>query len=420
MKTNIKVGAIVGAFSVLALGNLSGNAFADTTYTSTDFPDEAFFNCVKSNAGLTSDISSITSITQAQAESITNLNCPDVYQFSDATGIELLTKMQKLTIEKQENLKTLDLSKNTSLSDSIVIQDNPKLKTLKFGQAPNVKTLFAKNNALQSLDIAGLTGLSLLNVTNNSLSSIDLSKNKALESLTASNNKLSDIDLTANTSLTHAYLYGNDFKYIDVSKINKSLLGLWLDDNVLVRTNFVAVQTTDGGNYYASPSTNSGTSGMFIPMMVATGLDTVSNDKTVITTPGAVFHLKDDLCGAVDPFCIIFDADILNYQNYIQLKYAGGEATESEIQDGRDKSKRNYRLEINLEAYSENIPVPDTSANTPSTKTPNTGVFSGENSNVVNITISLISIAIITGSIHTLVYGARRFNNKVKFNSKKF
>lgn len=413
MKNKLKVCAALGAISFATLGSLSGKVFADTTYTSTNFPDEVFFNCVKTNASVEVGAASIT---KTQAESITNLSCPETsYQFSNTTGIELLTGLTKLTIEGQKNLETLDLSKNTALSGLISISENPKLKTLKFGQAPGIETLFADHNALTSLDISGLTGLSHLNITDNALASINVSKNKALTILLASKNQLSDIDLSSNNSLESAYLYDNKFKNIDVSKISKSLVGLWLDDNVLVRTNFVAVQTTNKGNYYASSSTNGGTSGMFIPMIVATGLTGLETDRSTITTPGATFHNNDGQCGAGDAFCIIIDSNILNYQNYIQLKYTGQPASEAEITGGKDKSKRNYRLEINLEAYTQETPPSG-----PGTKTPNTGVFSEEDGSAVGIIISLTSIAALACIIYSVTYGAKRYNNKVKFTKFKF
>ena len=413
MKNKLKVCAALGAISFATLGSLSSNVFADITYTSTNFPDEAFFNCVKMNASVEE---SAASITKTQAESITNLSCPKAsYQFSNTTGIELLTGLKKLTIEGQKNLETLDLSKNTALSGLIGISDNPKLKTLKFGQAPGIETLFANHNALTSLDISGLAGLSYLNVTDNALASINVSKNKALNTLLASKNQLSDIDLSSNGSLKSAYLYDNKFKNIDVSKINKSLLGLWLDDNVLVRTNFVAVQTTNKGNYYASSSTNGGTDGMFSPMILATGLGGLETDRSTITTPGATFHNNDGQCGAGDAFCIIIDSNILNYQNYVQLKYTGQPASEANIADGMDKSKRNYRLEINLEAYTQ-----ETSPSRPGTRTPNTGVFSEEDGSAVGIIISLTSIAALACIIYSVAYGAKRYNNKVKFTKSKF
>ncbi len=415
MNSKIKTGALIGAFSFMALGSatLGGNVFADTTYTSAQFPDANFFDCVKTRAGVDT---TATSITQAQAESVTQLSCT-AYSSSSSTliqsteGIQYLPNITDLNINGHPNLTSIDLSHNNKLQELFVF-DNKSLTSLNLGQQPALKTLFAYNNALQNIDLTNAPALYDVNLFNNKITSIDTSHNPALSILTLSNNELTDIDLSANTNLTLAYLYGNKIQYLDISKINNSVLDLNLDDNVLVRTNFVAVQTTKGGNYYADTNTSGD---MFIAMQVATGL---SQGNAKITTPGAAYYYdRDDTsrhCASNTPFCIIFDANILDYQNYIQLAYTGEPAAQSAIDRGQDSTKRNYRLEINLEAYREDRPGGNTNI-----RVPNTGIFSGEN-NAIAIVVSVVSTIFIAAILFAIAYGIKRHNSKVKFSSSRF
>ncbi|MBP5648224.1 hypothetical protein J6X04_02985 [Candidatus Saccharibacteria bacterium] len=410
MKKQQKMVNVLGAFAAVAVGGLAlgGNVFADTTYTSENFPDSGFFYCVKSGIeGV--DPTTATSITQAQAEGITNLSCDGTVsakQFTNATGLELLTNLEGINIENQTNLQSLDLSHNEKLTGIVSVMNNPQLATLNFGQNSTIQTVFANNNVLESIDVSGLTGLTQLHVYNNKLTSLNVSSNTALTNLVASKNKLAGVDLSANRALTIAYLYDNEFESIDVSRINKNLLGLYLDDNVLVRTNFVAVQIARGENYYASVDTNGGTDGMFIPMMVMTGLGRESR----ITTSGASFHNNDGNCFEGDAFCIVIDADILDYQNYVQLAYVGETPNATMVANGQDESKLNYRLEINLQAYQEGSDI----------RVPDTGVFSGGHGEVMGVIISLGAIATIAGIVFGVVYSVRRNSDKVGFTKKGF
>lgn len=409
MKTNFKLSTLIGVFSILAFSSITigGNAFADTTYTSTEFPDADFFTCVKANGSIDT---SATSITQAQAESITSLSCSTGYNIQSTEGVQYLSNITNLTIMSQPNLTSIDLTHNNKLQQ-IVVSDNATLSSLVIGQQPTLNSLRAQNNAIQQLDISNAPAIIDINLYNNKLSSINLTKNTALTNLVLSKNQLSSVDLSANTNLILAYLYDNNIEYIDVSKINDNLLGLYLDDNVLVRTNFVAVQLLNGGNYYADSDTSGS---MFIPMLVATGL----GEQTKITTPGATFYhdTTDEHCNPGNPFCIIFDADILNYQNYVQLAYIGEASSQTYIDDGRDGTKLNYRLEINLEAYREDsdIVIPNTGVGTP-----DTGIFSGENGNAISIITSVSIIMFILGT-SAIIYGVKHHHDKIKFQHHEF
>ena len=452
MTKNSKLSVAIGAFCLAALGGtlLGGSAFADTTYTSTDFPDEGFFNCVKNYISGVSVAD--TSITQEQAESLTNLTCMGGdYDVVDVTGIEYLTNLKEIQFSNQTDLEEIDLSENNKLTQ-IVINGNSKLSTLTIGEQPQLEivrilendlleeldfseanklsqvriienpaleeivfgeqpsldyNLDIYNNALKSLDLSKVVNVRVLNASGNELDSVDLSKNTALKTLVMTNNKLTGIDLSENANLQFVYLSGNSFDKIDVSSFNKNMVQLYLDDNVLVRTNFAAVQSKDGGDYYAASSVSDSNRLMFVPMLYSVGL---TEGKSKITTEGATFY-KEVGGGAHcadDSYCIIFDADILDYQNYIQLAYIGD--GNDAIMPGADNSKLNYRLEINLEAFEE-----DES----DLKVPDTGEFGG-GSNAILIAKSLGLLGLSAGAMSLIVYGIRRNQGKVKFGRKNF
>ena len=157
MNSKIKTGALIGAFSFMALGSatLGGNVFADTTYTSAQFPDANFFDCVKTRAGV--DTAS-TSITQAQAESVTPLSCSSSTPIQSTEGIQYLPNITSLTINDYPNLTSIDLSHNNKLQELFVF-DNKSLTSLNLGQQPALKTLFAYNNALQNIDLTNAPAL---------------------------------------------------------------------------------------------------------------------------------------------------------------------------------------------------------------------------------------------------------------------
>ena len=407
-----KNGKLLGMIGVVAVSLFGGitasDTFADTTYTSTEFPDSGFFSCVKQAAGITD--TSATSITEAQAKGIALLSCDNSYQINNTTGIELLTGLKNVNISKQTNLTALDFSHNPGITN-LSVNNNSKLTSVKLGQQSGLSDLNINNNdKLTSVELDGVASLKNLWIHHNALTSLDVSHNTNLESLYASNNHLTGIDLSANSKLTQAYLYGNDFTSLDVSKITDSLLSLYLDDNVLVRTNFVAVQTSNGSSYYAGSSTNGGTSGMFIPMTVMSGLGTDSK----ITTPGAAFYGgTGEGCAGGDAYCIVIDANVLNFQDYVQLEYTGSPATEAMIEAGSDQSKHNYRLEINLEAYREQQGKSDILV-------PDTGMFSADENGGILVTVSILALALVSGGAYLAVYVIRRSSGNPKFTNKKF
>ena len=114
--------------------------------------------------------------------------------------LKYFTALEYLSVEC--NLDSLDLSKNTALTD-----------------------LDCGSNQLTSLDVSNNTALTYLDCSSNQLTSLDVSKNTALTYLDCSSNQLTSLDVSKNTALTDLYCVGNMLTSLDVSN-NTALTGL--------------------------------------------------------------------------------------------------------------------------------------------------------------------------------------------------
>ena len=252
-----------------------------------------------------------------------------------------------------------------------------------------------------------------------------LEKMIRLEHLALTKNSIKTIDLSENKSLKAIHLWGNDLESIDISGLAGNLTTLYLDDNVLVKGGFTAEQLAEDGDYYAAVSTNGDD---FAGVQSFTGL---YRGYSEIVTEGAHYYnnenVNNDECLPEDPFCIVFDADILDYQNYIQLRYVGPNLPSDYA--GYNYTKLNYRLEINLDTNEEEDDKEDgedkeDESETKSegdtetkekVKTPNTGIFSGEDGGAMTVAISLGALTAVMGGIYIVAYVAKRKKSSVRF-----
>lgn len=355
---NKKLGLALAALVAPLLGAsaLTGSAFAadPTTYTVANFGnDEEFFSCIKVavEAESTDEEVSIEDI-----KKLTSLTCTEIYDIQKIAGINLFTSLTSLTLSGQANLTSI-----APVSSSL-------------------KELY---------------------VYNSGLTSADLSKTTALTKISLANNALTTIDLSANTKLQYAWLYGNAIESLDISKIPSSLSGLYLDDDVLIKTKFTAMRLSEEGDYYASETTNDKTN--FNQLIIMSG---VYQGKSEITTTGVKYYNKvinPGKCISGDDFCIIFDSDIENYKDYIQLA-ATTDATTSDalIAAGQDSSKLNYQIQIDLADYDPNILVPDT------------GIFTGQMDGTKAIIYAGAAI-LGAGALYLVAYMAKRGIHRNRF-----
>ena len=136
------------------------------------------------------------------------------------------------------NLREIDLSKNTALTNLHLSNNN--LSAINLNKNKVLKELVMSDNNLREINLSKNIDLTWLTLSNNNLSEVDLSKNTALKNLYLSNNNLSEVDLSKNTALTNLYLSNNNLSEVDLSK-NTALIVIDLGNN-----NF---STTTGTKY---------------------------------------------------------------------------------------------------------------------------------------------------------------------------
>ena len=107
-------------------------------------------------------------------------------------GIQHFPNLEKLDCD-QNNLSSLDVSKNSALKSLYCEQDN--LSSLDVSKNPALEYLKCEQNNLSSLDVSKNAALKYLNCEQNNLTSLDVSKNAALMYLNCKNNQLTNLNV---------------------------------------------------------------------------------------------------------------------------------------------------------------------------------------------------------------------------------
>jgi len=127
-------------------------------------------------------------------ENIMMLWCDEL----NITNLELNVTALTSFICSQNQIKTLDVSKNTKL-----------------------KRLVCSDNELTALDVSKIPALQDLVCNANQLTKLDVSKNPALETLWCGGNQLTKLDVSKNPELTYLECYDNQLTSLDLSKNTK-------------------------------------------------------------------------------------------------------------------------------------------------------------------------------------------------------
>ena len=233
---------------VLTLLPTAAFAAGDVAINDTNFPDEKFREYVKTEF----DKDNNDSLSADEIAAVKDIR-PTHRDISSLTGVEHFTNLERLNVQDNEKLTTLDLSKNTALVSllcsntnltsldtshntklvSLECNDTPTLTSLNVSQNTELKVLRCNDNALADLDLTNNTALEKLECGGNEFTTLDLSKNTNLKYFGFFNGKLSSLDLTHNTNLEELYFCGNNFSTIDVSQ-NTKLKYLHLFGNQLI------------------------------------------------------------------------------------------------------------------------------------------------------------------------------------------
>ena len=233
---------------VLTLLPTAAFAAGDVDINETNFPDANFRQYVKDEF----DKDKSDTLSADEIAAVEDIR-PAHRDISSLTGVEHFTNLERLNVQDNEKLTTLDLSKNTALVSllcsntnltSLDTSHNTKLvflecnevstlTSLNVSRNTELKQLSCRDNALTALDLTNNTALEKLDCGGNEFTTLDLSKNTSLKYFGFFNGKLSSLDLTNNTNLEELYFCGNNFSTIDVSK-NTKLKFLHLFSNQLI------------------------------------------------------------------------------------------------------------------------------------------------------------------------------------------
>ena len=189
-----------------------------------NFPDANFRNYL-----LSQDYGSDSILTFTEIAGITYIDVA-MKDVSDMTGIEHFTALTRLDCFGNHHLTSLDVSKNTALTQ--LCCNNNKLTSLDVSHNTALTTLYCNVNQLTALDVSHNTALKFLSCYSNQLTALDVSHNTALETLDCYSNQLAALDVSQNTALTRLECQHNQLAALDVSH-NTALRGLYCSGNLL-------------------------------------------------------------------------------------------------------------------------------------------------------------------------------------------
>ena len=190
---------------------------------------------------------------QERLAQITKLEC-ERKDIMSVEGIQYLTGLTTLNLY-YNNLREIDLSKNTALTNLYLSNNN--LREIDLSKNTSLTNLHLSNNNLREIDLSKNTALTSLYLSNNNLSAINLNKNKVLTELVMSDNNLREINLSKNIDLTWLTLINNNLSEVDLSK-NTALTNLYLSNNNLSEVDLsknTALIVIDLGNNNFSTTT---------------------------------------------------------------------------------------------------------------------------------------------------------------------
>ena len=131
-------------------------------------------------------------------------------------GIQYLKNLKILHVTSNEQLKELDLSKNTQLEE-IYCQGCSALQKLDISKCTKLRILWCSACQLTSLDVSNNQKLEKLYCNSNRLKSLDVSTNKKLVYLSCGNNPIKKLTMK-NKKLERLDAYGLKIKTLDLRK----------------------------------------------------------------------------------------------------------------------------------------------------------------------------------------------------------
>ena len=152
-----------------------------------NFPDPNFRAYVKEKF----DTDNNNGLSESERNAVTEIAVSNK-GITTLEGIQHFPNLEKLDCD-QNNLSSLDVSKNSALKSLYCEQDN--LSSLDVSKNPALEYLKCEQNNLSSLDVSKNAALKYLNCEQNNLTSLDVSKNEALMYLNCKNNQLTNLNV---------------------------------------------------------------------------------------------------------------------------------------------------------------------------------------------------------------------------------
>lgn len=239
--------------TLTAVRSLEADMSSIVSLNETNFPNATFRGFIEEKCDVNSD-KLLTPAELGKVEDI-NFSKPDetdtgadqtyadekYRQIDDFTGIEYLTNLQWFSIDGNEAVGSIDLSKNTKISFASLDRCT-KLSEAKFAETlggvnlcetlitefdgskyPNLGSLYLNSNVLTNVDVSTNTNLEALGIfgtTNGTGTVSDLSKNTALKDITLCNCAVGKLDLSKCKNLTKLSIDNVDIAGIDLTGLS--------------------------------------------------------------------------------------------------------------------------------------------------------------------------------------------------------
>ena len=205
----------MGILLILAATHLR----AQVVFNATNFPDANFRQWLKDNFRSYGFTTEGVTVSAANLNSITSINCSSGTNISNLKGIEYFTQLNELWCGSNYLTTTPNFTKNTKLT---ALGFSGNMGSLDLSRNTNLTELLVTGENLTMLNLSYNTKLQKLTLQKTSLAQLDLSKNTALIylKLYTSNLSLTSLDLSKNTELIYLYL-PTEVTSIDLSKCTK-------------------------------------------------------------------------------------------------------------------------------------------------------------------------------------------------------
>ena len=286
----------------------------------------------------------------------------------NADELKYFTSLKYLTLSVNKQLTSLDLSKNTALTElycnfnqltsldvsgcaalkylncdyseltsidvsgcaalEVLLCYSNQLTSLDVSGCAALEYLeLSFNNQLTSLDVSGCAALKYLNCYSNQLTSLDLSKNTALTELSCGKNQLTSLDLSNNTALTSLSCSTNQLTSLDLSN-NTALTSLYCSTNQLTSldlTNNTALTSLSCSTNQLTSldlSNNTALTSLYCSTNQLTSLDLTNNTalERLECYSNDITSLDVSMCRGLEVFKPVSRGNSVNYDTKLPLE----------------------------------------------------------------------------------------------------